>query len=496
MTSLLLAQGIDKHFGGVMALQSVSFAVEPGEVHALMGENGAGKSTLARILAGALRADRGQIALEGRPVSIRHPLDAQRLGIGIVYQELDLFPHLTVGENLVIGNLQFSEGLLVNRRAIAEFCRPFLDQVGLDLDSEGWIASLSIAEQQRVVVARALSMKCRVLLMDEPTSALSEDAAERLFEVIAGLKSQGVSIVYVSHKMEEIFRLCDRITILRDGRTIGTRDIAATTPAEVVRMMVGRNVNAASQPRRPRFDGVALSVSRLWTHKLKDVSFDLHRGEVLGIAGLVGAGRSELGQALYGLDRIRQGEMQLNGKPFAPDGPADAQRRGLGLVPEDRKLQGLMLQMSVRENGTLSILPRLSHLGIVRASDEDERFDPVARRLHLTCASSAAPTGTLSGGNQQKALLARELLVDSDVLFLDDPARGVDVAAKEDIYMLIHELATSGRSILLASSELTELLRCADRILVLHDGRISGIFPAGEVTQETIMIAATRANCA
>jgi ABC-type sugar transport system ATPase subunit len=496
MTPLLLAQDIDKHFGGIMALQSASFAVERGEVHALMGENGAGKSTLARILAGALRADRGQIALEGRPVSIRHPLDAQRLGIGIVQQELDLFPHLTVGENLVIGNLQFPEGLLVNRRTIAEFCRPFLAQVGLDLDSGEWMDSLSIAEQQRVVVARALSMKCRVLLMDEPTSALSEDAAERLFKVIAELKSQGVSIVYVSHKMDEIFRLCDRITMLRDGRTIGTRDIAATTPAEVVRMMVGRNVNTASRPSRTRFDGVALSVSRLWTNKLKDVSFDLHRGEVLGIAGLVGAGRSELGAALYGLDRIRQGSMQLNGKPFAPDGPAEARRHGLGLVPEDRKLQGLMLQMSVRENGTLSILPRLSRRGIVHASDEDEWFDPVARRLHLTCASSAVPAGTLSGGNQQKALLARELLVDPNVLFLDDPARGIDVAAKEDIYALILELAASGRSILLASSELAELLRCADRIMVLHDGRVSGIFPAAEVTQETIMIAATRANCA
>ena len=496
MTPLLLAQDIDKHFGGIVALQSASFAVERGEVHALMGENGAGKSTLARILAGALRADRGRIALEGRTVSIRHPLDAQRLGIGIVHQELDLFPHLTVGENLVIGNLQFPEGLLVNRRAISEFCRPFLAQVGLDLDIGEWITSLSIASQQRVVVARALSMKCRVLLMDEPTSALSEDAAQRLFEVIAGLKSQGVSIVYVSHKMDEIFRLCDRITVLRDGRTIDTRDIAATTPAEVVRMMVGRNVNAVPRPPRTRFDGVALSVSRLWTKKLKDVSFDLHRGEVLGIAGLVGSGRSELGAALYGLDRIRQGSLQLNGKPYAPSGPAAAQRRGLGLVPEDRKLQGLMPQMSVRENGTLSILPRLSRLGIVRASDEDGRFVPAARRLRLTCASSTVAAGTLSGGNQQKALLARELLVDPDVLFLDDPARGVDVAAKEDIYALILELAASGRSILLASSELAELLRCADRILVLHDGRVSGIFPAGEVTQETIMIAATRANCA
>jgi len=496
MTPLLLAQDIDKHFGGVTALQSAKFSLERGEVHALMGENGAGKSTLARILAGSLRADRGQIVIAGDPVSIRHPLDAQRLGIGIVHQELDLFPHLTVGENLVIGNLQFPEGLRVDRHAIAEFCRPFLTQVGLDLDTQGWVASLSIAEQQRLVIARALSMNCRILLMDEPTSALAEDAARRLFEVIAALKSQGVSIVYVSHKMDEIFRLCDRITVLRDGRTIGTCDIAATTRAEIIRMMVGRTVSAVSRRPRPQRDGVALAVSHVWTHKLKDVSFELHRGEVLGIAGLVGAGRSEVGAALCGLDRIRRGEMQLNGRPYAPHGPAQAQRRGLGLVPEDRKQQGLMLQMSVRENGTLSILPRLSRWGFLRGSDEGDRFDPVARRLRLACASFAVPTGTLSGGNQQKTLLARELLADPDVLFLDDPARGVDVAAKEDIYALIHDFAEGGKSILLASSELAELLRCADRILVLHDGRVTGIFPAAEVTQETIMTAAIRANCA
>jgi ABC-type sugar transport system ATPase subunit len=496
MTPLLLVQDIDKHFGGVTALQSAKFTLERGEVHALMGENGAGKSTLARILAGSLRADRGQIVIAGDPVSIRHPLDAQRLGIGIVYQELDLFPHLTVGENLAIGNLQFPEGALVDRHAIADFCRPFLSQVGLDLDPHAWVASLSIAEQQRVVIARALSMNCRILLMDEPTSALSEDAAERLFEVIAALKSRGVSIIYVSHKMDEIFRLCDRVTVLRDGRTIGTCDIEETTPAGVIRMMVGRNVSAAPRTPRTRFDGIALAVSHLWTHKLKDVSFELRRGEVLGVAGLVGAGRSELGAALCGLDRIRQGAIELSGRPFAPDDPAQARRRGLGLVPEDRKQQGLMLQMSVRENGTLSILPRLSRWGLVRGSDEDDRFDPVARRLHLSCASTAVPTGALSGGNQQKALLARELLVDPDILFLDDTARGVDVAAKEDIYALIHDFAASGKSILLASSELAELLRCADRILVLHDGRVSGIFPVAEVSQETIMTAATRANCA
>jgi ABC-type sugar transport system ATPase subunit len=496
MPPRLSAHDITKHFGTASALDAVSFELNSGEIHALVGENGAGKSTLARILSGSISADSGQISLDGQPASLGHPLDAQRLGIGIIHQEIDLFPHLTVGENLVIGNLRFSEGLLVSPQAIEEFCRPFLIQVGLHIDTQRWVAKLPIAEQQLVAIARVLSMNCRILLMDEPTSALSADAAERLFEVMARLKSQGVSIVYVSHKMEEIFRLCDRLTVLRDGRTIGTLETAVTDSAEVIRMMVGRNVEVTSRGTAGAPKSVVLSVKHLTTHKLWDVSFDLHRGEVLGVAGLLGAGRSELGAALFGLDRIRHGTVHLNGERFLPKRPALAMRAGLGLVPEDRRLQGLMLQMSVRENSTLSILPRLSRLGVLRSAAEKALFDPLAKRLRLKCESSAVPVDTLSGGNQQKALLARWVFADPDVLFLDDPARGVDVAAKEDIYALIHELTENGKSIILASSELTELLRCADRILVLRNGRVNGIFPAHSVTQESIMTAATCANCA
>lgn len=492
MTPLLLAKDIDKHFGGVMALQSAQFALNSGEVHALIGENGAGKSTLARILAGSLRADRGQIDIAGQPTAIDHPLDAQRLGIGIIYQELDLFAHLTVAENLAIGNLQFDERALVSRKAMEAFCRPFLTQVGLDLDVRAWVASLSLAQQQLVAIARALSMRCRILLMDEPTSALSEDAAERLSALIGQLKSDGVSIVYVSHKMEEIFRLCDRVTVLRDGETIGTRDILATDRTEVIRMMVGREVKVSSSTMRLLSKSVVLCVSQLTTRKLHDVSFDLHHGEVLGIAGLMGAGRSELGEALFGLNAIEQGSVRLDGELFAPEGPAQAQSQGVGLVPEDRKAQGLMMQMSVKENCTLSVLPRLGRWGFLATSTELELFEPTATRLRLKYLSSQAPVGTLSGGNQQKSLLARWLLADTKVLFLDDPARGIDVAAKEDIYELIDELAASGKSILLASSELSELIRCSDRIMVLNDGRVAGMFSAREVTQETIMAAATR----
>ena len=496
MPPLLLARGITKDFGAARALDSACFELNAGEIHALVGENGAGKSTLARILSGSISADSAEISLDGEPVSLDHPLNAQRLGIGIIHQELDLFPHLTVGENLIIGNLQFAEGALVNPEAIEGFCRPFLEQVGLTLDTGRWVASLTIAEQQLVAIARVLSMKCRILFMDEPTSALTDDAAERLFDVMGRLKSRGVSIVYVSHKMEEIFRLCDRLTVLRDGCTVGASETAATTPAAVIRMMVGRNVEAAHRRTDGVSDSVVLSVAHLTTHKLRDVSFELHRGEVLGVAGLLGAGRSELGAALFGLDPIRQGSIHLNGKRFVPKRPALAVRAGLGLVPEDRRLQGLMLHMSVLENSTLSVLPRLSRLGVLNGAREKRLFDPIAKRLRLKCASSDVPVGALSGGNQQKALLARLVLVDAGILFLDDPARGVDVAAKEDIYALIQELTASGKSIILASSELTELLRCADRIMVLQNGRVGGTFPADSATQESIMTAAIHANCA
>lgn len=490
MTPLLQAQAITKTFGGVIALNAAHFELARGEIHALMGENGAGKSTLARILAGAMGADSGRVSLDGETVSIRHPLDAQRLGIGIIHQELDLFPHLTVGENMVTGNLRFPAKAIVSQRAVEAFCQPFLEQVGLRVDPRLWVANLPLAQQQLLAIARALSMSCRILFMDEPTSALSEHGAERLFEVMARLKAQGVSMVYVSHKMDEIFRLCDRITVLRDGETVGTRARADTDRDELIRMMVGRELDVSARSIRPRSGSVALSVEELTTGKLQRVSFELRCGEVLGIAGLVGAGRSELGATLFGLTRIRHGRMLLKGSPYRPASPSQAQHRGLGLVPEDRKLQGLMHRMSVQENATLAVLPRLGRCGFLRAAREREAFEPPAKSLRLKCASPDVPVSTLSGGNQQKALLARWLLTRPDVLFLDDPARGVDVGAKEDIYRLIRDLAAGGTGILLASSELPELMRCADRILVLSHGSVSAQFSALEATQEMIMAAA------
>jgi ABC-type sugar transport system ATPase subunit len=503
MPDLLRADGIGKRYGGVHALKNASLALTAGEAHALVGENGAGKSTLAKILAGAVRADAGRILMDGKPASLRNPLEAQRLGIGIIYQELDLFPHLSIGENIVIGNLNFPEAAWVNFRKVDAFCRPFLDRVGLRRDSREMAAELPIGQAQLVALARALSMRARVILMDEPTSSLGEDAAERLFRTIRDLKQSGVAIVYVSHKMDEIFRVCDRATVLRDGENVGTVEVPRTTPGELVRMMVGggRGVpegpGAGGQGPGKRSDFAPrplLTVTGLTTRKLRDVSFELSAGEVLGIAGLVGAGRSELGAALFGLDRARAGEIRLRGVPMRASSPAAAMLHGIGLLPEDRKLQGLMMDMSVLENGAMASLRGMRRMGFLSVERERGALEPLFRQLALHCASFSAPVGSLSGGNQQKALLARWLLVNPDVLFLDDPARGIDVGAKQDIYRMIAELAAAGKGVLLASSELPELLRCSDRILVLADGRVAATYTAAEATPERIMAAATGAH--
>ena len=486
--------GITKRYGGVYALRGANFSLRTGEVHALVGENGAGKSTLARILAGSARADGGAISIHGAPVEIATPLDAQRLGIGIIYQELDLFPNLTAGENIVIGNLHFPEGRMVSFRRMEEFCRPFLDQVGLTCGIRQTAAALSIGQMQLLAIARALSMDARIILMDEPTSSLFDDAAERLFGLIAALKQRGVSIVYVSHKMDEIFRICDRATVLRDGETAGTVEMAGANVNELIRLMVGRELRVTARSVWRPAGEVVLAAENLTTARLSNVSFELRRGEVLGIAGLVGSGRSELGAALFGIDRVRSGTLRVHGELRSARSTREAMATGIGLLPEDRRLQGLMMRMSVLENATLAVLPDISTLGFIRRGQENSSLAPVARQLALNCPSPSAPVSQLSGGNQQKVLLARWLMLNPTVLFLDDPTRGIDIGAKQDIYRLIDQLAADGKAIILVSSELPELLRCCDRILVLNEGRVTAHYDASDATQERIMSAATSAG--
>jgi ABC-type sugar transport system ATPase subunit len=490
---ILQLSDISKHFDGVHALQGASFSLVAGEVHALMGENGAGKSTLAKIIAGAIAADGGTFLVDGFPARISGPQDAQRLGISMIYQELDLFPHLTVAENLAIGNHQFKESGFVRLADLDRFAKPFLDQVGLASGPRCEVRTLSMGERQLVAIARALSMRAKIILMDEPTSALFDDSVERLFNLIGALTSQGVAIVYVSHKMDEIFRICDRVTVMRDGETIGTRAIREILSADLIGMMVGREWQVRDRKPAKSSQEKVLSFSGVTTAKLRDVSFELRKGEVLGIAGLLGSGRTEIGSALMGLDRLKDGRIGLRGNAASIKSVKKAFEWGIRWLPEDRKLDGLMMQMSILENGTISDLGSVSCFGLINRRREWAAAMSAFSALSLKYSSTSLPVSTLSGGNQQKVLLSRCLLGNPDVVFLDEPTRGIDVGAKEDIYQLIELLASRGKAILLVSSELPELLRCCDRILVMKEGTIAASVDASQTTQQEILTFATHA---
>ena len=487
MSPVLEARNISKRFQGTQALRNVSFTLEKGEVHALMGENGAGKSTLAKILAGVVIADEGEILVSGEKAFIDHPLRAQQLGIGIVFQELDLFPHLTVAENIAIGNPAAHENVVVRKRNLGVWCSIYLKEVKLDVPPDRLLSDLSIGQVQRVAIARALSLNSRVLLLDEPTSSLTEDGVESLFELIDHLKRDGVSFVYVSHKMAEVQRIADRVTVLRDGMFVGTRQASQLSPDDLITMMVGRSLDRNERPARDCGPDVVLDVRDLTTSFLSNINFQLHAGEVLGVAGLVGSGRSELGATLFGLRKRRSGEIHLNGRVFYPASPAEAIQMELCLLPEDRRSQGIFPQMSVRENASMAVLRRLGR-GLFRK--ESERVAELQKKLAVSASPDVA-ISSLSGGNQQKIILARWLLADPTVLFLDDATRGIDVAAKEQIYTIIDELVAQHKGVILVSSELAELWRCCDRILVLQEGRQAGIVTTADSSQEEVLRLAT-----
>ena len=487
MTPVLEARNISKRFQGTQALRNVNLSLERGEVHALMGENGAGKSTLAKILAGVVTADEGEIFVEGKRAAIDHPARAQQYGIGVVFQELDLFPHLTVAENIAIRNPAAQETTVVRKGRLESWCSAYLAQVNLAIQPDSLLAGLSIGQVQRVAIARALSMNARILLLDEPTSSLTEDGVESLFELIARLKRKGVCFVYISHKMAEVSRIADRVTVLRDGMLVGTRAASELTTDDLITMMVGRKLDRNEPPPRAVNPNSVLKVDGLTTSFLSQISFEVYAGEVLGVAGLVGAGRSELGATLFGMRRRERGTVRLNGVQFHPNSPAEAIGSGFCLVPEDRRWEGVFPQMSVRENASIVILKRLGR-GTFRK--EAEKVREFQHKLSISAAPETA-ISSLSGGNQQKIVLARWLLAEPAVLFLDDPTRGIDVGAKEAIYRIIDELAAQGKGIILVSSELPELWRCCDRILVLREGRQAGMVRTDQSSQEEIMRLAT-----
>ena len=478
---------ITRRFPGVQALSDVSLEIAAGSCHALCGENGAGKSTLGKILAGIHTPDSGRLFVHGREVHFTSPRDALAAGVGMVHQELAFCENLSVAENLCLGALPARAGLL-DRQAMADRATAMLAEIGTTLDVGRAVGSLTIAQQQMVQIAMAVSGGARIIIFDEPTSSLSQVEADRLYELIGRLTARGVACIYVSHRMPEVFRLCDTVSVLRDSQHVGTRPIAELSEHELVQMMIGRPLAEYVSPPNAVPGDEVLRVSGLSSPgKFEDVSFSLRSGEVLGIAGLVGAGRSELAQALFGLDRVSRGEISLRGQRVRVDTPAEAISLGIGLVPEDRKRQGLVPQQSALHNLSLAILRRLSRLGWLRRREERSVAQEFFDRLRVRAASLDAVVAGLSGGNQQKIVLARWLAARANVLILDEPTRGVDVGAKAEIHALIGELAARGSAILLISSELPEILTLATRIIVLRAGRLVGEVPREQATQDGLL---------
>lgn len=481
-------EGITKRFPGVTALADVTFEIRAGDCHAIMGENGAGKSTLGKIVAGIYQPDAGRLHIAGRPVRFRAPLNAASAGIAIVHQELAFCPNLSVAENLFLGRMPTRTGGRVRWSELRAAARGMLDAVGLTIDPDTPMERLSTGQEQMVQIAAAIGRRARIVVMDEPTSSLSHAEAERLFEQIERLKRDGVTILYVSHRLEEITRLCTRLTVLRDGRFVRTLDTASTSTDEVVRLMIGRPVSEyfprhLDHPAGP----ILLSVRGLSTPRFNDVSFDVRAGEIVGMAGLVGAGRSEVARSIFGVDRASRGTVSIEGRPARITCPIDAIERGIGYLPEDRKRQGLVLTMSCEHNLTLAMLRMLTGRLLVSHRRERELSLRYFEELRVRAPSPASEVAGLSGGNQQKIALAKWLARDCRVLILDEPTRGVDVGAKAEIHRLIDQLAAEGRGVLLISSELPEILNLSTRVLVMAGGRIVGELSRAEATSDRVL---------
>src|SRR5918995_2227557 len=497
-------RNISKTFPGIKALDNVQLKAWSGEVMAVMGENGAGKSTLMKVLSGAYQADPGgQILIDGEPVQIGDPIAAKRLGISIIYQELSLAPNLTVAENIFLGDELHTRGL-VNRAAMYDSCRPVLERLGAPFGPETPVAGLSIAEQQLVEIARALHAKSKILVLDEPTTALSSRETERLFALVRQLRAEGIALVYISHRMAEVYELSDRVAVLRDGTYVGTLTRDELTAEALVKMMVGRDLSSFYKKEHDPHGSrgpVILEVKGITDggRRVKPASFQLHEGEVLGIAGLVGSGRTELARLIYGADPKAGGEVLLGGQPVNITRPKEALDRGLAYLTEDRKRLGLFLDMSCGENINIGVIDRDARgYGILNLAAAAKRSEKAFQALRVRAASPLVTVGSLSGGNQQKVLLSRWLEIGPKVLILDEPTRGVDIGAKSEIYRIIDQLAQKGIGVIVISSELPEVIGICDRVLVMREGHIEGEVggPDGKpITQENIMaLAAGVAN--
>lgn len=497
---LVQMEGIDKRFPGVHALDNCRFELRAGEVHALCGENGAGKSTMMKILSGIYPKDAGRILYKGREVEIDSPKAAQLLGISIIHQELNLMPHLTVAQNIFIGR-EPRKGLrfLLDDKAMDEQTSELFESMHLKLDPRTRVADLSVAKQQMVEIAKALSYNSEVLIMDEPTAALTDTEIEELFRIIRQLRAKGVGIVHISHRMEEIKQIADRITVMRDSRYVDTLDAKDVTIDRIIGLMVGRTIYDAKPelPKRPSAD-VVLEVKHLNRDRvLRDISFNLRRGEILGFAGLMGAGRTEVARAVFGADPISSGEVYIKGQRASIKSPGDAVKHGIGYLSEDRKRFGLALGMDVETNIVLASFKKfLSRLGWVNQNKTRSTSETHVQSLAIKTPSIQQKVKNLSGGNQQKVIIGKWLTANTDILIFDEPTRGIDVGAKSEIYKLLNDLARQGKSVIMISSELPEILRMSHRVIVMCEGRITGELPIGEATQEKIMTYATQREAA
>ena len=493
---LLEARGLSKRYAGAVALDGVDFDLRGGEVHCLVGENGAGKSTLIKILAGAVAHDEGEIRIDGVDVGHADLKRRRDLGVSVIYQDLNLVPQLTVAENIFLGHEPRTARGTIDRKLMSARAREIVDSLGVSFPVDARVGDLGISLQQLTATARALSLDGRILIMDEPSAVLSGKELDVLFAVIDRLKRSQVGVIYISHHLDEIFRIGDRLTVLRDGRRVGAKAVRDSSREELIRMMVGRELGEFVRRRTRRKAGEeVLRVEGLTGGPLlKDVSFGLHAGEVLGIAGLVGAGRTELARAIVGLDAIDSGAIRYLGEPARLSGPEKAVALGISLVPEDRKAEGLVSVLSVRDNVALSILPRMSRFGFVRFRALNALIEELRKTLAIKVARIENSVSGLSGGNQQKVVLARCLATGCRVLILDEPTRGIDVGAKAEIYRLIERLVSEGLAIIVISSEMPEILALSDRILVLSQGRVTAEFDGPTATQEEIMAAAAPAH--
>ena len=490
-------KGINKSFGTNQVLKDAGFLLKDGEIHALMGENGAGKSTLMKILTGVYTKDSGTIYVDGQEVSYKNPQEAEKAGIVFIYQELNVLFDLTVEENLFMGKEITKRFGICDKKAMRKKAKEVMERVGVNIPVDDVMSDLSVGQQQMVEICKALMVDAKVLIMDEPTAALTESETEGLFKVINGLKEKGVSIVYISHRMEEIFELCDRITVLRDGAYVDTRYIKDINMDDIVQMMIGREIGERYPKREATIGGEVLRVEGLTHSKLfRDVSFTVNAGEVLGVAGLMGAGRTEIMQALFGNLPVVGGKVFIEGKEVSIRNPRQAIAAGIGFITEDRKTEGLLLEKSIADNIELANLDKVSDKGVLNKKKGAELVKRGIEEFRVKCFGPQHECGNLSGGNQQKVVLAKWIYTDPKILILDEPTRGVDIGAKKEIYTVINDMAAKGVAVIMVSSELPEVLGMSDRIMVVHEGHVTGIIDGATADQAKVMTLATGGNLA